>query len=53
MGNVEKGVNQEERQLPVIITNEERSDKLYKVYKQYPLGWEPDLSRSDISPGVV
>ncbi len=37
MGNVEKGVNQEERQLP-IITNEGRSDKLYKVSKWYPLG---------------
>ena len=52
MGNMEKGVNQEERQLP-IITNEERSDKLYKVYKWYPLVWEPDLSRSDISLGLV
>ena len=52
MGNAEKGVNQEERQLPV-ITNEERSDKLYKVYKQYPLAWELDPSRSDISSGLV
>src|SRR5258706_2466521 len=24
-----------------------------KVYKQYPLAWELDLSRSDISPGLV
>ena len=51
-GTLEKGVNQEERQLP-IITNEETSDKLYKVYKWYPLVWEPDLSRSDISLGLV
>ena len=24
-----------------------------KVYKQYPLAWELDLSSSDISPGLV
>jgi len=24
-----------------------------RVYKQYPLVWELDLSRSDISPGLV
>ena len=24
-----------------------------EVYKQYPLAWELDLSRSDISPGLV
>ncbi len=24
-----------------------------EVYKQYPLVWEPDLSRSDISPRLV
>src|SRR5258707_2610469 len=51
MGNMQ-GANQEERQLP-IITNEERSDKLYKVYKWYPLAWEPDLSRSDSGCSVV
>ena len=42
MGNTEKGVNQEER-----------SDKLYNVYKWYPLAWEPDPSRSDSGYSIV
>ena len=50
-----KGLIKKRKQL-LIIGNERRSDKLdecMKVYKWYPLVWEPGPSRSGTSPRLV
>ena len=47
-----KGLIKKKASYPLLPMKKDQTNYT-KVYKQYPLAWEPDLSRSDISLGLV
>ncbi len=52
MGNMEKGLIKKKASYLLLPMKKDQTN-CTKVYKWYPLVWEPDLSRSNISLGLV
>ncbi len=54
MGNMEKGlIKKKASYLLLPMKKDQTNSNCTKVYKWYPLVWEPDPSRSNISLGLV
>jgi len=54
-GNMEKGVKQGKRSYLLLSMKKDQANKtnVERVYRQWPLAWEPGPNRSSIDPQLV